>query len=75
LVPVDRATGERTARPGEVKRLGDKPVVIGFASGDGMIEVAARVEHRTLVAGPLTTPHTRASAVNLIRQGGDRWLQ
>jgi hypothetical protein len=54
LVPVDSATGERTADPGEVKRLGDEPVVIGFAFGDARIEVAARVEDRALVAGPLT---------------------
>lgn|SRR5512132_2647754 len=51
LVPVDSVTGERTARPGEVKRLGDEPVVIGFASGDGMIEVAAEAAHRDLVTG------------------------
>ena len=53
LVPVDVVTGERAARPGEVRRLGDDPVVIGFASGDDMIEIAARVEHRALVAGSL----------------------
>lgn len=58
LVPVDSVTGVRTARPGEVKRLGDEPVAIGFASGDAMIEVAARAEHRALVSGPLTTPPT-----------------
>jgi hypothetical protein len=51
LVSVDRVTGERTARPGEVKRLGDEPVVIGFASGDAMIEVAAKIEDRDLVTG------------------------
>lgn len=60
LVPVDSVIGERTARPGEVKRLGDEPVVVGFDSGDDMIEVAARVEHRALVAGPLTIPATSA---------------
>jgi hypothetical protein len=58
LVPVDSVTGARTARPGEVKRLGDEPVVIGFASGDDMIEVAAKVEDRDWVTGPLTTPRT-----------------
>ena len=46
--------------PGEVKRLGDGPVVIGFASGDDMIEVAARVENRALVAGHSTIPPTSA---------------
>ena len=60
LVPVDSVTGERTARPGEVKRLGDEPAVIGFTSGDATIEVAAKFEHRALVAGPLTSPPTSA---------------
>ena len=55
LVPVDRVSGERKARPGEVKRLGDEPVVIGFASDDATIEVAAKAEHRALVHGPWTT--------------------
>ena len=56
LVPVDRATGVRTARPGEVKRLGDEPVVVGFASGDGMIEVAAKIAERDQVTGPFEQP-------------------
>jgi hypothetical protein len=51
LVPVDSATGVRTADPGELKRLGDEPVVVGFASGDAMIEVAAEAAHRDLVTG------------------------
>jgi hypothetical protein len=51
LVPVDSVTGERSARPGEVKRLGDEPVVVGFASGDAMIEVAAEAAHLALVTG------------------------
>jgi hypothetical protein len=56
LVPVDSVAGERTARPGEVKRLGDEPVVVGFASGDSMIEVAARIPDRDLVSGPFELP-------------------
>ena len=57
LVPVDRVTAERTARPGEVKRLGDEPVVIGFASGDNVIEVATKTEDRDRVLiGSLTPP-------------------
>lgn len=31
--------------------VGDEPVVMGFASGDAMIELAAKVEHRDLVTG------------------------
>jgi hypothetical protein len=55
LVPVDRLLAERRARPGEVKRLGESPVVVELDSGGARIEVAARAEQRTLVIGPLTT--------------------
>ena len=41
-----------------VKRLGDEPVVMEFASGSVRIEVAARAEHRALVTGPLTVDLT-----------------
>jgi hypothetical protein len=54
LVPVDGLSGESQARSGEVKRLGDEPVVMAFASEDAKIEVTARAEHRALVTGPLT---------------------
>jgi hypothetical protein len=54
LVPADRLLGERPARSGEVKRLGEKPVVIEFESNGARIEVATRAEQRTLVSGPLT---------------------
>ena len=60
LVPVDSVAGVRTARPGEVKRLGDEPVVIGFASRGAMIEVAAKIDDRDRVIGSLTTPPTSA---------------
>jgi hypothetical protein len=53
LVPVDRLAEEHQARAGDVKRLGDKPIVIEFASGAARFEVAARGEHRALVSGPL----------------------
>jgi hypothetical protein len=56
LVPVDSLAGERQARAGEVKRLGDNPVVIEFASDGAKIEVAAKAEHRALVTGPMTAP-------------------
>jgi hypothetical protein len=61
LLPVDGVSSERAARPGEVKRLGDDPIVIGFASGDAMIEVAAKSEDRDRVIGSLTTPAPSAS--------------
>jgi hypothetical protein len=54
LIPVDRPCKERPAYADGVKRLGDNPVVIEFASGHARIEVAARAGHRDLVTGPLT---------------------
>lgn len=57
LVPVDSLTGERPAEPGEVKRLGDEPVVLAFESDSVKVEVAASAAHRARV-----TP-AQASAV------------
>jgi hypothetical protein len=54
LVPVDRVSGERNARAGEIKRLGDGPVVISFASGEATIDVAGKAEMRDRVIGSLT---------------------
>jgi hypothetical protein len=54
LVPVDRLCGENPAHADGVKRLGDKPVVIEFASGGAKIEVAGRAEQQALVTGPMT---------------------
>jgi hypothetical protein len=54
LVPVDRLCGERPAHADGVKRLGDSPVIIEFASVDAKIEVAARAGNRARVTGPLT---------------------
>jgi hypothetical protein len=58
LVPVDRCSGERRASSGEVKRLGDAPIVLEFLSDDATIEVAAKGDHRILAIGPLSTPST-----------------
>jgi hypothetical protein len=58
LVPIDRLSGEHQGHAGEVKRLGDKPVVIEFAAEGAKIEVAGKAEHRALVAGPLATRPT-----------------
>jgi len=52
LVPVDRVSGERPANDGEVRRLGDSPVVIELAVGDATIEVAAKAEDQALATGP-----------------------
>ena len=56
LVPVDSLSGERPEHADDVKRLGKTPVVIEFTSTDAKVEVAARAEHRPLVAGPVTAP-------------------
>ena len=61
LVLVDRLCGEHPAHADGLKRLGDKPVVIEFASGSATIEVAGKVEHRALVTGPMTASPAPAS--------------
>jgi hypothetical protein len=48
----DRLAGERAARPGEVKRVGDDPAVIELGAGAALVEVAASGEHRDLLRGP-----------------------
>ena len=60
LVPVDRFSGERETKAGEVRRLGDKPVAIEFVSEGAKIEIAAKVEYRALVAGSWTIAPTPA---------------
>ncbi|MGH9214544.1 MAG: hypothetical protein ACRD2C_28340 [Acidimicrobiales bacterium] len=55
LIPVDGLAGERQAQAGEVKRLGDTPVVDRFTSGDATIDVAAKAEDRTLVTAAFMT--------------------
>src|SRR4051794_4219385 len=54
LVPADRVDPERPAAPGEVKRLGDGPIVLAFSSGRASVEIAASREHRGLLLGPYT---------------------
>jgi hypothetical protein len=60
LLPVDRVSGEREVHAGEVRRLGDKPFVIEFASGGARIEIAASDGHRAQVTGPFDTRPTPA---------------
>jgi hypothetical protein len=56
LLPVDRCSGERKASAGELRRLGETPIVLEFVCGDATIEVAGRAEHLDLMIGPLSTP-------------------
>ena len=55
LVPVDRLSGQRQAKAGEVKRLGDSPVVCEFDSSGATMEIAGKADQAALVAGPFTT--------------------
>jgi hypothetical protein len=56
LVPADRLDGERPGAPGEVKRLGDGPVVIALTTGGATVEIAASGEHRARLLGPYREP-------------------
>jgi hypothetical protein len=61
LVPTDAAV-VRTAEPGEVKRLGDAPIVAELAVDDATVFVAAPAGDRELALGPYRngTAATRA---------------
>lgn len=56
LIPVDHLSGERRARAGEAKRLGDAPIIVTLACADATLEVAARAEDRAVVTGPMRVP-------------------
>lgn len=51
LVAVNRISEEREAKEGEVKHLGDKPIVVAFDADGAEIEVAAKPEQAALVKG------------------------
>jgi hypothetical protein len=53
LLPTDDLDGARRAGPADgVKRLGDQAVVMTFAGGGAVVEIAARAEHSMLLRGP-----------------------
>jgi hypothetical protein len=56
LIPIDGVDEPRTAGPGEVKRLGDHPVVIRVRTGDATAEVAVRGDDSALALGSRNTP-------------------
>ena len=58
LVAVDRISEERQANEGEVKHLGDKPIIVAFTAEGAEIEVAAKPEQRALVKGLRTIETT-----------------
>ena len=51
FVPVNGLTEERPARPDEVKRLGDHPVVIRVTAGGAAVKVAAKAEDTERLLG------------------------
>ena len=65
LVAVDGPAGvPRAAKPGEVKRLGNEPVIVPLtAYGGARFEVAALPEDRERALGPLVQPPVAPSAV------------
>jgi hypothetical protein len=56
LLPAGGVDQLRPARPDEVKRLGDHPVVIRLRMGGIAIDVAADGDHVELLLGPYPTP-------------------
>lgn len=52
LVPTDGLGEQRPSRPDEVKRLGDRPVVIQLQAGEATAEVAASGQDNKLLLGP-----------------------
>jgi hypothetical protein len=51
LVPADRLEGERDAAAGEVKRLGDGPIVIALTAGPASVEIAESRKDRDHLRG------------------------
>ncbi|MDA0167274.1 DUF2550 family protein [Solirubrobacter ginsenosidimutans] len=56
LIPIDGADEPQAARPGEVKRLGDHPVVVRVRTGGATAEIAVRGDDSELARGPRNTP-------------------
>ena len=52
ILATDGSGEQRPARPDEVKRLGDHPVVVPITIGNATVAIAAHDEDRELVHGP-----------------------
>src|SRR3954471_11258087 len=63
LVAVDALDERRSADPGEVKRLGDDPVVVQFRAGSATVEVAAQDGGSEQLLGPYHQPVDAAKAL------------
>jgi hypothetical protein len=55
ILATDGLDEQRPARPDEVKRLGDRPVVVQVRMGSATAEVAARNDDGDLLLGPYGT--------------------
>jgi hypothetical protein len=75
LIPVDGLLGERETKAGEVKRLGDHPVAVEFATDGAKIEVAAKADSHALVTGPLTVDSAPAPPTTALAGSEDRHPQ
>jgi hypothetical protein len=58
LVAADGMDRQRPAGPGEVKRLGDHPIVMRLEVGEATVEVAAHDDERAFLLGPYGEPAT-----------------
>ena len=56
LVAADDLDEQRPARPDEVKRLGDHPLVVQLSVGSATVEVAAHDDQSELLLGPYRKP-------------------
>ena len=70
VLPADGLTGQRPARPGEVKRLGDEPLVATVATATGRIDVAVRAEDRDRALTPFTGAAPAPGVVPAPRSAG-----
>jgi hypothetical protein len=60
ILATDGAGETRSARPDEVKRLGDHPVVVRVRMGPAAVELAAREDAGELIRGPYNAPAVAA---------------
>src|SRR3954451_4482090 len=63
LVAVDALDQRRSADPGEVKRLGDDPLVVQLRAGSATVEVAAQGAGSEQLLGPYHQPVDAAKAL------------
>jgi hypothetical protein len=54
LAPVDRVEGTHPAPKGQVRRLGDDPLLVTLTAGRNRIEIAVRPEDRERALAPFT---------------------